>query len=107
MGSKSVRRVLMWAAVALLLPDFLLAAAQTTSDPMLLDEIRSTRVRLQAQQPAMPTLELDRLAELLARSNHIFNAVAHGLELDDATNILRVLDTFPGKLDDLRRWNEP
>ena len=80
---------------------------QPGDDAAVTNEIRLARIRLQSQQPAVLPAELDRMAELLGRSNHLAGAIEAAFSRNDLTNAARLLQQFPGKVDDLRSFGNP
>src|SRR5437660_1523353 len=102
MGSK----LLLWLVCVVFAASRVLLA-QNQADPALQQEIRTARARLQAAPDKLSAAELDRLSQVLGRSNHLARAIINAFERNDTSNGLRLLKDFPGKIDDLDWYGEP
>lgn len=83
------------------------AGGQPPEGFLLTNEIRNARAQLQWQRPGLPSAELDHLAEFIGRSNHIAKAIGSAFRANDLTNATRLLEQFPGRLDDVRDFGQP
>jgi ankyrin repeat protein len=82
--------------------------AQTTAESVALtNDVRVARSQLKWRRPPLAVAELDRLAQLLGRSNYVLSTLPQALIRKEATNVAHLLDVYPGKIDDLRPFGEP
>ena len=111
LGKRGSPASLTWLAYALVLLACFLGAsplsAQTPDGILLTNEIRNARARLQWERRGLPTVELDRLAEFVGRSNFLANAIANAFRNNNLTNAAELLARFPGKLDDVTDFGQP
>jgi ankyrin repeat protein len=78
-------------------------------DQQFTNDLQNARARLRSQQPALATNEVERLANIEARSNRLAQIIPELLfqPSPDFTNAAALLEEFPGNINDLTRYGYP